>query len=102
MGNALVQYATVLMLSIFVGIEIIAKVPSILHTPLMFIDKASTWALANDLGGTALVDLIRTQTHTCYLGDRTRRHAWGAGCWTCDACRLRATGWAKWRDLPAP
>jgi NAD(P) transhydrogenase subunit alpha len=35
MGNALLQYATVLVLSIFVGIEIIAKVPSILHTPLM-------------------------------------------------------------------
>jgi NAD(P) transhydrogenase subunit alpha len=35
MGNVLLQYATVLMLSIFVGIEIIAKVPSILHTPLM-------------------------------------------------------------------
>ena len=35
MGNALLQYATVLMLTIFVGIEIIAKVPSILHTPLM-------------------------------------------------------------------
>ncbi|MBW4078601.1 MAG: NAD(P) transhydrogenase subunit alpha [Acidobacteria bacterium] len=35
MGNVLLQYATVLVLSIFVGIEIIAKVPSILHTPLM-------------------------------------------------------------------
>ena len=35
MGNTLLQYATVLMLGIFVGIEIISKVPSILHTPLM-------------------------------------------------------------------
>ena len=40
MGNALLQYATVLMLSIFVGIEIIAKVPSILHTPLMSVTNA--------------------------------------------------------------
>ncbi len=74
----------------------------VLETPLMWIDKAETWQLAHALGGDPLVDLIVAETHTCYLGDRTRRHAWGAGCWTCDACRLRATGWAKWRGLPSP
>src|SRR3546814_8704655 len=52
----------------------------VLHTPLMWIDKAQTWRLARDLGGDNLVDLIVTETHTCYLGDRSLRHAWGVGC----------------------
>lgn len=65
----------------------------VLHTPLMWLDKAATWKLAADLGGTALVDLIREETHTCYLGDRTHRHAWGYGCGTCPACDLRRKGW---------
>jgi 7-cyano-7-deazaguanine synthase len=72
----------------------------VLETPLMWIDKAATWRLAEALGGRALVDLIVGQTHTCYLGDRTRRHDWGVGCGTCDACRLRADGWASWRATP--
>jgi 7-cyano-7-deazaguanine synthase len=66
------------------------------ETPLMWIDKAATWALAMDLGGRHLVDLIVEQTHTCYLGDRSRRHAWGFGCGDCPACKLRADGHAKW------
>jgi 7-cyano-7-deazaguanine synthase len=65
----------------------------VLHMPLMWIDKAATWQRALDLGGTALVDLIREDTHTCYLGDRTHRHAWGYGCGTCPACDLRRKGW---------
>jgi 7-cyano-7-deazaguanine synthase len=65
----------------------------VLHMPLMWLDKAATWTLAADLGGTALVDLIREATHTCYLGDRTNRHAWGYGCGTCPACDLRRRGW---------
>ena len=65
----------------------------VLHMPLMWLDKAATWTLAADLGGTALVDLIREATHTCYLGDRTHRHAWGYGCGTCPACDLRRKGW---------
>jgi 7-cyano-7-deazaguanine synthase len=65
----------------------------VLHTPLMWLDKAATWTLAADLGGNALVDLIREATHTCYLGDRTNRHAWGYGCGTCPACDLRRKGW---------
>ena len=70
--------------------------PVTIETPLMYIDKAGTWALAHELGGDALVDLIVEDTHTCYLGDRTHRHAWGYGCGTCPACDLRAAGWARW------
>ena len=65
----------------------------VVQTPLMWIDKAETWALARDLGGDKLVDLIVEDTHTCYLGDRSHRHAWGYGCGTCPACELRAKGW---------
>lgn len=68
----------------------------VLETPLMWVDKAGTWALAERLGGAALVDLVTEHTHTCYLGDRATRHAWGYGCGTCPACQLRATGWARW------
>lgn len=64
-----------------------------IHTPLMWLDKAATWKLAQDLGGDALVTAIRDKTHTCYLGDRTNRHDWGYGCGTCPACELRAKGW---------
>ena len=67
----------------------------VLHTPLMWIDKAATWALAQELGGQALVDIIVEQTHSCYLGDRSARHAWGYGCGTCPACELRANGFAQ-------
>ncbi len=69
----------------------------VLETPLMWRDKAATWALAEELGGPPLVELIRTGTHTCYLGDRSRLHEWGYGCGTCPACELRATGWRRWR-----
>ena len=69
-----------------------------LHTPLMWLDKASTWRLANDLGGAGLVDLIREHSHTCYLGERGARHAWGYGCGGCPACELRARGWHEYAD----
>ena len=65
-----------------------------IHTPLMWIDKAATWKLAEDLGGKPLVDLIIEDTVTCYQGDRTHKHAWGYGCGTCPACDLRAKGYA--------
>lgn len=68
----------------------------ILHTPLMWIDKAETWGLAHSLGGEALVDLIREETHTCYLGERGRLHAWGHGCGHCPACELRAAGYERY------
>lgn len=67
----------------------------VLHTPLMWIDKAETWKLALDLGGDSLVDLLIEDTHTCYLGDRGHRHKWGYGCGTCPACALRAEGFRK-------
>ncbi len=77
----------------------------LVDTPLMWIDKAATWQLAHDLGqradpdggGDALVELIVEHTHTCYLGERATRHAWGYGCGTCPACELRAQGWVRWR-----
>ena len=64
----------------------------VLHTPLMFIDKAETWGLAERLGGAPVVELIRRESHSCYLGDRTREHDWGFGCGACPACELRAAG----------
>src|SRR5487761_256475 len=69
----------------------------VLHTPLMWIDKAATWRLAEELGGGALADLIRDATHSCYLGDRSHRHDWGYGCGTCPACALRAAGYRRYR-----
>ena len=73
----------------------------VLHTPLMWIDKAETFALAHQLGGDALVDLLVEETHSCYLGDRTTRHAWGLGCGECPACELRARGFMRWRTTRA-
>lgn len=74
----------------------------VVHTPLMWIDKAATWKLAQALGGGDLTELIVEDTHTCYLGDRTRRHDWGYGCGDCPACRLRADGWARYVAAPHP
>lgn len=71
--------------------------PLTIHTPLMWIDKAATWALAEKLGGSALIDLIVEETVTCYEGDRTHRHDWGYGCGVCPACDLRAKGHAKYK-----
>ena len=68
----------------------------LIETPLMWIDKAQTWGLAHQLGGQPLIDLIVEHTHTCYLGDREHRHAWGYGCGTCPACELRAAGHARY------
>jgi 7-cyano-7-deazaguanine synthase len=77
----------------------------LIETPLMWIDKAATWALAHKLGeksgvlngGEALVNLIIEHTHTCYLGDREHRHPWGYGCGTCPACELRARGYERFK-----
>ena len=77
----------------------------VFETPLMWIDKAQTWALAETLGGEKLVSLIVEDTHTCYLGNRTVRHTWGYGCGTCPACELRSQGHARFAErtehLPA-
>lgn len=70
----------------------------VLHTPLMWIDKAETFALAETLGGAALVDLVVERTHTCYAGTRDKHHEWGYGCGQCPACELRAAGFARYRQ----
>jgi 7-cyano-7-deazaguanine synthase len=69
----------------------------VLETPLMWRDKAATWELAHALGGDAVVEMIRVQTHSCYLGYRSQLHEWGYGCGSCPACELRADGWRRWR-----
>jgi 7-cyano-7-deazaguanine synthase len=71
--------------------------PFAIHTPLMWIDKSETWALAEKLGGKALIELIVEETVTCYEGHRTHRNDWGYGCGTCPACDLRSNGWTKYR-----
>jgi 7-cyano-7-deazaguanine synthase len=68
----------------------------VIHTPLMWRDKAATWALAEELGGERLVALIRAETMSCYFGERDRRHPWGLGCGECPACVLRRTGWERY------
>jgi 7-cyano-7-deazaguanine synthase len=65
----------------------------VIHTPLMWRDKRATWELARDLGGDALVELIREESHSCYLGVRDKSHDWGYGCGGCPACDLRREGW---------
>ncbi|MEL6324737.1 MAG: 7-cyano-7-deazaguanine synthase, partial [Pseudomonadota bacterium] len=70
--------------------------PVEIATPLMWIDKAGTWALAHELGGDALVQIVIEHSHTCYRGDRSKRHDWGYGCGECPACELRAKGWTRW------
>lgn len=67
----------------------------VLHTPLMWIDKAGTFSLANEIGGEALLKLVIEETHSCYKGDRAHRHDWGYGCGDCPACRLRAEGYSR-------
>jgi len=67
----------------------------VIETPLMRLDKAATWALAEDLGGIDFVNLIVEATHTCYLGERGALHPWGYGCGHCPACTLRETGWER-------
>ena len=70
----------------------------VLHTPLMWLDKAETWSLAQALGGEALVDIILEHTHTCYESERGPREIWGHGCGVCPACALRKRGYLAWRD----
>ena len=71
--------------------------PMVIETPLMWVDKAGTWRMAHALGGEVFVDLIQEHTHTCYMGDRTIRHAWGYGCGKCPACELRQQGFSAFK-----
>ena len=75
------------------GMERVFKI----ETPMMFLSKAGTWKLAHQLGSDALVELIIEHTHTCYMGDRSKRFSWGYGCGECPACDLRAKGYEEWR-----
>ncbi len=68
----------------------------VLETPLMWIDKAATWRMTEDLGGSKLLDLVREETHTCYMGDRSHRYEWGYGCNACPSCELRRIGYANY------
>jgi 7-cyano-7-deazaguanine synthase len=72
----------------------------VIHTPLMWRDKRATWELAQELGGDTLVELIREESHSCYLGERGQRHDWGYGCGQCPACDLRRKGWEAYAKAP--
>ena len=77
-----------------VALSLGLAVPMTIVTPLMFLTKAETWSMTEALGGESLNELIVEETHSCYLGDREHRHAWGYGCGACPACALRAGGYA--------
>jgi 7-cyano-7-deazaguanine synthase len=83
------------------AIRLGTEIPFTIETPLMWLTKAETWALAETLGGDALVELILEETHTCYKGERGTRHDWGYGCGACPACDLRAKGYAMWQSARA-
>jgi 7-cyano-7-deazaguanine synthase len=76
--------------------------PMVVETPLMWIDKAATWRMAQSLGGDSFVGLILEHTHSCYMGDRTQRHAWGFGCGKCPACELRQHGYERFMAAGEP
>jgi 7-cyano-7-deazaguanine synthase len=78
------------------AIRLGTEIPFVIETPLMWLSKAETWELAERLGGQALIELMIEHTHTCYRGERGKRHAWGYGCGTCPACELRARGFEQW------
>lgn len=79
-----------------VAISLGLDAPMTIETPLMWYDKAQTWALSEKLGGEPLVELVAEHTHTCYVGNRERRQPWGYGCGLCPACDLRRSGYNAW------
>lgn len=81
--------------SLQVSLSLGMDFPVVIETPLMWLDKQKTWELARELGGDALLEIVRENSHTCYLGDRQTRHSWGYGCGTCPACELRKSGYEK-------
>ena len=83
------------------ALRLATEVPFSIETPLMWLSKAQSWGLAEDLGGAAFIDLIREKTHTCYVGDHETKHDWGYGCGACPACELRAKGYEDWRGAAA-
>jgi len=79
-----------------VAVSLGLDAPMVVETPLMWMDKARTWKLAEELGGAPLIKLIKSDTHTCYMGDRVHLHDWGFGCDQCPACELRRTGYENY------
>jgi 7-cyano-7-deazaguanine synthase len=82
--------------SLQVAMSLGMDTPMTIDTPLMWLDKAGTWALGERLGGEPLIELVVEHTHSCYLGDREHLHAWGYGCGLCPACDLRRKGYEAW------
>lgn len=70
-----------------------------IHTPLMYLNKAETFQLAEYEGG---LDLVIEDSHTCYKGDRSQTHIWGKGCNDCPACDLRRKGYEEFLELNKP
>lgn len=62
----------------------------VIHTPLMWINKAETWKMAYDLG---VLDIVKEETLTCYNGIK------GNGCGECPACKLRKNGYLEFKKL---
>ncbi|MBF0097669.1 MAG: 7-cyano-7-deazaguanine synthase QueC [Magnetococcales bacterium] len=83
-------------LQVCLNIGMAAKIR--IETPLMWLNKSQTWKMAETLGGSEFVELVRNETHTCYMGERNVLHSWGYGCGACPACKLRATGYASYLD----
>ena len=83
--------------SLQVALSLGLDTPMTVETPLMWLDKAQTWGFSAALGGETLNALIVEHTHTCYLGDRAHKYAWGYGCGHCPACSLRRRGYNAWR-----
>jgi 7-cyano-7-deazaguanine synthase len=79
-----------------VAISLGLDTPMTLDTPLMWLDKAQTWAMTEQLGGEPLIELVVEHTHSCYMGDRSQRHEWGYGCGLCPSCDLRRKGYQRW------
>jgi 7-cyano-7-deazaguanine synthase len=79
-----------------VAISLGLDTPMTIDTPLMWRDKAQIWALSEQLGGEALIDLVVEHTHSCYVGERAERHPWGYGCGLCPSCDLRRKGYEAW------
>lgn len=78
------------------AIELGMEAAFVLDAPLMHLSKAQSWFLAEEFGGATLIDILVEHTHSCYVGDRSRRFDWGYGCGACPACELRAKGWAAY------
>lgn len=67
-----------------------------IETPLMYLNKAQTFDLAEKCG---ILDIVLKDSHTCYNGDRTHEHEWGFGCGVCPACVLRENGYTQFKEL---